>query len=461
MVERVDPVVVDREAQRAALLLPQTNDSAIFFHADGESFGPQFGIELDQLPSVVLVDPANIDEFKVLIFTHVLVMSVSWPQSLPCTGSLNRRLCLCSQIVTRNQELEPKLTTFLVDMAARNQKRTDELERRRNATLVSSTEETDHAKSQASKSEAGSAVAPSHGAMRHIEYTANRNASMSLQYHLGRFNSNRLDFYKKRRAFAAVYPQHYSEFGWELMHDKLQAHELLRTFSEGLVDLRSTLSNRSRSYNLRRAIEQRERFLAHIFEFDDDEQAAMLALRQTNSTTPPPHAFKAVEEAGKKMDASGANRLKKEVIRLNVELSRLFNNIPEFLEHKLRTRQLRVGPPSPDGTSVAPLERGHKLGPQIVRDIPRVHHANLSTTQFLRQYAIPKKPVIITGLNFTGPDGQSAGREWSLDFFKEYCGNKYVPSLLLAVPRPGSPPSLLQCRRLEMYFICCLQIAGW
>ena len=168
----------------------------------------------------------------------------------------------------------------------------------------------------------------------------------------------------------------------------------------------------------------------------------MLALHQSNSTAPPSHAFKAIEEAGQQMEASGANRLKQEVIRLNVELSRLFNNIPEFLEHKLRTRQLRVGPPSsldehapaaasmgaPTPTSVAPLERGHKLGPQIVRDIPRVHHTNLSTTQFLRQYAIPKKPVIITGLNFTGPDGQFAGRELSLEFFKERCGNKCVPT---------------------------------
>ena len=56
---------IDAATHQAAKLLPLTNSSAAFFFADGISFGSQFGVAQSQLPATLLVDPDNIEGFKV------------------------------------------------------------------------------------------------------------------------------------------------------------------------------------------------------------------------------------------------------------------------------------------------------------------------------------------------------------------------------------------------------------
>ncbi len=56
---------LEREGALAARLLPLTNDTAIFFHADGVNFGSQFGLERDALPATIMINPKDLENFKV------------------------------------------------------------------------------------------------------------------------------------------------------------------------------------------------------------------------------------------------------------------------------------------------------------------------------------------------------------------------------------------------------------
>jgi hypothetical protein len=218
----------------------------------------------------------------------------------------------------------------------------------------------------------------------------------------------------------------------------MDENNLMRAFSEDLVDLRATLSDKSRHQQLRQDIEQRERALAVVLEADAKDQSARQALRE-GGKTPSEAGVKAAAAASKAMDQSGATSLKRLLVETTAELAKLFNEVPDTLNHWLRKGKLKLGP-APRSKQLAngePLQltdgksgelEKKKEGPlfqQVVREIPRVHHEDLSISEFLRKYAIPKKPVVITGLNFTaatGVPGQEESPDWSLDFFRETCG---------------------------------------
>ena len=196
------------------------------------------------------------------------------------------------------------------------------------------------------------------------------------------------------------------------------SHELLRTFASDLDDLLNILSEPDLQHELRRAIESRENILSRLLQFDANEQAAKYALRHDNKTEVGIKMEK-LQRATREMEQSGANELKSQIIQLNVQMADLFNKIPKFLERKLRRGQLHLG------SNTKPVDLlAHQ---QEVRSIPRVHHENLSVSEFLRRFAIPKKPVVITGLNFSGGvdnTGNPIGQNWDLDFFREKCGQR-------------------------------------
>ena len=65
---------------------------------------------------------------------------------------------------------------------------------------------------------------------------------------------------------------------------------------------------------------------------------------------------------------------------------------------------------------------GGALGQELApREVERRSAADLSLTEFLERYANPGRPVIITGLNLTEEGA------WSLELFKERCGEVRVP----------------------------------
>ena len=199
----------------------------------------------------------------------------------------------------------------------------------------------------------------------------------------------------------------------------MQKQPLLHTFSTDLAELKAIQSNQSRNLRLRHDIEARERDVVRLLFFDDRHQEARRALRrQGNNATV--EAKAAVRQAAHQMSESGATRLKNAIIDLNRDMVKLFNEVHFLLQEKLERGQLRLGVHS---SPVPPLGPQHT---QVSRTIPRVHHRNLSFADFLHRFAIPKKPVIITGLNFTGDMNPNTGHDWTLDYFRRVCGDRCV-----------------------------------
>ncbi len=192
----------------------------------------------------------------------------------------------------------------------------------------------------------------------------------------------------------------------------MSENELLRAFSQDLADLRATLSDKNKHQQLRKAIEQRERALAIVLEVDDKDQSAREALRQGNGT-PAGADVKAAAAASKAMDTSGATSLKRLLVDTTVALAKLFNAVPDTLNHRLRKGTLKLGPApgqekqrklasgaplqltdgkppsSASSLSATELAQQNKDHKQVVRDIPRVHHEDLSVSEFLRKCVCP------------------------------------------------------------------------
>ena len=96
------------------------------------------------------------------------------------------------------------MAAFLEAREARNRKKREDFERMFSSSDNNSNNNTGSRDGTASEK---NKPKKNYTGMRSIEYSHNSNHSKSLRYHLRRFTGHRTDFYKKRRAFQAVYVQ--------------------------------------------------------------------------------------------------------------------------------------------------------------------------------------------------------------------------------------------------------------
>jgi len=117
------------------------------------------------------------------------------------------------------------------------------------------------------------------------------------------------------------------------------------------------------------------------------------------------HLWKAVESraAFAKVVDKGEIKQKEEFSSALLEgwnlLRRLFRKLYQYLHRQLEMGALGVPERKP-------------------KEVERRDGATLSLREFLEEYAIPGRPVIITGLNLTQE------KEWTLDFFRKECKNQ-------------------------------------
>jgi hypothetical protein len=101
--------------------------------------------------------------------------------------------------------------------------------------------------------------------------------------------------------------------------------------------------------------------------------------------------------------------------RVNVQLVQLFvNQVTEAFE-----------------VFNQPEEKAQELE---LSTIPRVRYDDLSMTSFLKDYAEKRIPVIVTHM----PSPFDPGREWTLPYLDEFCGNVSVVDSVLQRGRIGA-----------------------
>ena len=189
LVDKSDSSAIALESTRASKLLRKANDSAVFFYADGISFGPQFGLTDDDLPATILVDPQDLGAFEVRSFGALYVVA-----GVVLTKHGN---CL-DKVVHSHENIGDRLELFLQNLRIKIEKRKSDFQKRINETVKASVKE-------AAVDSTQSELAAAPNTMRHINYRVNRNQSKPLEDHLTYFRNHRMAFYKKRRSFRAVY----------------------------------------------------------------------------------------------------------------------------------------------------------------------------------------------------------------------------------------------------------------
>jgi hypothetical protein len=166
------------------------------------------------------------------------------------------------------------------------------------------------------------------------------------------------------------------EFDWSPLDEVQTMHHAMELLVDDEEDVMATLKDHKKITRLWGAIERRDAFSTMI-----DTMIKQMG---------PDESLAGTEEAYMDMLSEGID-----------ELSALFNRLYNFLHKHARENTLAVEKPPP-------------------KPIDRRAASDLSIKEFVEQYALKERAVIITGVNITEEE------PWTLDVLKQRCGNTSI-----------------------------------